>query len=75
MYGLDQSGITAFKSMEAIRKLIPKWACMNCGALHTEDNLHCNNCSKDRPDPHGIIANVMLMDYEQKLDEYMTGVS
>ena len=70
---IDQSGITAFKTMEAIRNLIPKWMCMNCGNMDTEDKIECGLCSHKRPDPHNIIAIRMLMDYEEKLDGYMTG--
>ncbi len=73
MFGsmIDNSGITAFKTIDALRKLIPTWGCVKCGELHVEAKLECNHCSHKRPDPHNIIANRMLMDYEEKLNDYI----
>ncbi len=75
MFGdyIDSSGITAFKTVEAMRKMVPKWQCPKCGAVHTEEGMECGTCDFKRPDDKGRVAHRMLWDLEEKLNEYMNG--
>lgn len=66
----DNSGFTAFKTVEALSKMIPKWSCLKCGENYLDEELVCSICKFERPDPNNIIAIRMLMDKEEKFEEY-----
>lgn len=67
----DNSGLTAFKTIEALREMIPKWSCLKCGENYVDEELECSICKFQRPDPNNIIAIRMLMDKEEKIEEYI----
>jgi len=68
---IDQSGVTAYKTLDAIRKILPKWVCPKCGENYSDQGLECDICKYKRPDPHQVIAFRMLMDKEEQLSDYL----